>query len=536
MLNKLTALIHLSDEHSWTPIMGSMPHDDNLAALREMAQQRPAARKFAGGMAVTVPLDNGGWHFWLISEVLGVTELSGVMTRLQDLSKGISNHGPVSSPAMPLKASADSSADLIAKVSARTNGTRKIKPKTMALMLLDSLIELGKVESGAIFSWSGRGKLKVWPSDERLYGKSDELTAIFRAMQGDEPLQKRIAEDGPDDDAIELTIMTRNLEGKAAVAVLPPRGKAGYGIIAFGNQSLNTANVATAIDVLHLKFPFSGRDGTTMRTLRRVAVIAAIGGFGYFLAQPAPTILNTVGTTVAADVTAVTLPSDAYLTQMHVRVGDEVAPGDIIGEFTSRAIDDALAEERLSAAVEQLSAQAALAENNYGAFQLANQRLEIIQARIAQLSQRQAELTVTAPVEGHVISAMSNSVSGLFGQTGQEVALLQTSDAMQVQIELSRMDARLVTPDMAGTAYFRGLSQRLFDVEVVLQPAAFTHRETGRSTIETKASVAAPDGLIVGMTGFVRLNGPQAPRYVSFSRYVAEFVREKLWTYLGLHL
>jgi hypothetical protein len=105
---------------------------------------------------------------------------------------------------------------------------------------------------------------------------------------------------------------------------------------------------------------------------------------------------------------------------------------------------------------------------------------------------------------------------------------------MQVQVELSRMDARLVTVGMSGTAYFRGLSARSFAVEILGPPSTVTQPQTGQSSIQTMASISAPEGVIVGMTGFLRLEGPTAPRIVGLGRYVTEFIREKAWTYLGL--
>ena len=535
MLEKLSTVLHLTAEGKWSTVMGDLPSADGLAALQAMAKDRPAARKFGPGMAITVPLSTGGWHFWITSAVVGVSDLPAVMARLQDLSKGIAGLDVARAPARPA-GGADGTADLIAKVAARTETAKTIKPKALAPLLLDSLIEQGIIESGAVLRWTGRRKPKVWLSDERLYSKSDEIIAICRNMQGEKPVQRHVAADDVEDDAVEIAVLTRGLNNKASVLVLPAAGKAGYGIVGFGGDALKTAPLAAAVDLLHLKFSAARQQAKPMRSLRRLAAAAAVVGVGYFLAQPAPTILTAVGTTTAADVTVVTLPSDAYLTEMQVRVGDAVKAGDVLGVFTSRSLEDALAEERLNASVEQLTAQAAMAENNYATYQLAAQRLEIAQTRINQLTARKEELTVLAPTDGHVISAMTDTVSGVYAQTGAEVVQLQTSDEMQVVLELSRMDARLIGPGMEGTAYFRGLSQKAFEVEIASQPAVVTNPETGDMRIETKADVLAPEGLIVGMTGFLRLNGPEAPRYVGYARYVSEFVREKSWTYLGLHL
>jgi multidrug efflux pump subunit AcrA (membrane-fusion protein) len=537
MLNKLSSVLRLCKDGDWDLIMGTMPSGADQAKLREMAQDRPSARKFAGGLAVTAPLASGGWHFWVLSEVPGVSELPAIMSRLQDLSKGIDTleAAPVA-PSDPVAASGDGTAAVLAKLAARVGTAGKIKPKALAPILLDTMIELGYADSGAILHWPNRGKPKVWLSDERLYGKSDEVRAICDAMREEKPRQLLVTADDPEEDAVEIAVLARNLGSKAAALVLPATGAGGYGLVAFGKSSLETATLAAVIDLMYLSFPAARAPASYMKTVRRAGLAAAFVGLGVFLAQPTPTILTTVGTTVATDVTSVALPSDAFLTRMHVRVGDQVAAGDIIGEFTSRTLDDALAEERLTASVEQLTAQAAMSENNFGTFQLANQRLEISQARIAQLEARRAELVVKAPVNGHVISAMAGNVAGLFGQAGQEVAQLQTSDAMRVRMELSRMDARLIQPGMTGTAYFRGLSQKSFDVDVISPPSLFVDPNSGQSLIESKASVSQPDGLIVGMTGFLRLEGPVAPRYVGYGRFISEYIREKSWIYLGLRL
>ena len=540
MLDKLSAVLHLSSDGLWTPVMGALPSEAGCATLKPMAQARPAARKYDGGMAITVPLAGGGWHFWILSAVIGVTELPAVMSRLQDLSKGIAGLGgpiPAAQTAAPASnAAGDSTATILSRVAARVGAARTIKTKALACLLLDCLIEEGVLDCGAVLLWKGRGKPQVWLSDERLYAKTDEIIAIARAMQGDAPVRRRIGAIDAEEDALELAVLTRTLDATAAGLILPRSGEAGFGIVGFGGAGLQVAPLAAAVDLLHLKFDKTRARPSPMKAVRRLAAAAAIAALGWFLWQPAPTILTAVGTTVAADVTVVTLPSDAYLTRMHVRVGDTVKAGDVLGEFASRTLDEALAEERLNASIEQLTAQAAMAENNYGTYQLANQRLEIAQTRIAQLTERQAALTVRAPVDGHVISAMSDTVSGIFAQTGHEVAQLQTSPAMDVRLELSRMDARLIGPGMVGTAYFRGLARQSFDVDIASTPAMVINPQTGESRIETKATLARSEGLIVGMTGFLRLKGPEVPRYEGYARYLAEYVREKSWTYLGLHL
>ena len=143
MLDKLSAVLHLSADGQWSSVMGELPASAGLAALKEMAQARPAARKFEAGMAITVPLPDGDWHFWLLSSVLGVNELPGVMTRLQDLSKGISGSERIGKPITSSDGSNDRSAGVLAKVAARTVSAKRIKPKALAPMLLDSLIEQG---------------------------------------------------------------------------------------------------------------------------------------------------------------------------------------------------------------------------------------------------------------------------------------------------------------------------------------------------------------------------------------------------------
>jgi multidrug resistance efflux pump len=292
--------------------------------------------------------------------------------------------------------------------------------------------------------------------------------------------------------------------------------------------------LATAADLYGLMRPAVPGRTAARRWLRRGVGLAVVAGLAVWLALPAPLSITATGEALAADVTVIALPTDGYLSQVQVRNGDPVAVGAPIARFTSPQLEDALAEARLQASIEQLNAQVALADNKYAEYQISEQRLEVASTRITQLTDKIASLSIVSPVGGRVLNAMPATVTGAFSQTGQEVATVQTSDRMFVKMALERLDARLVRQGMEGTVFFRGLANRAFALKVLNPATVVVDSRTGAERVEALAELTAPDGVIAGMSGIISLEGEPAPRIVSYGRYAYEFLRAKSWTYLGL--
>ena len=546
MLDKLEAVIRYDRPDTWVVVFGQAPDAALRAELAKTAQARPSARKLREGMVISVPLGEERWLLWQLSEVPPVSDLAAVMARLQDLSRGLERLLADGAPSAALPApagqagpaptAAEGVAGLAARLRTVLNGQAKPKQAFVAASLLDILVEYGAIDGGMLVEFTKTGIRRHWLSDSRYRSHAAEMRLVAKSLRTAENRSLVVPASGEDARFLEAALLARQFGSHSAVALLPATDTHSYGLFAFGAKDEALPLLTGALDLATIlaapRTPASER----RRWLRRGLVWGILAALAVWLALPAPIAVTATGEATARDLIVVAMPSDGFLKQMHVRPGDRVAIGDVLAEFDSPSLRDMLAEEQLNATIETLSAQAALAENRYSDYQISTERLKIVTTRIAQISDRIAGLRIAATAEGEVIEAMPDSTTGAFARTGDKVAAIQTSDAMRMKLTFARLDARLVLPDMTGTAYFRGTAGRTFALRVLTPATVIEDARTGNEVIEAVAEITDPEGVIAGMSGVASLDGPRAPRIVSYGRYAYEFIRRVAWTSLGLKL
>ena len=541
MLDKLDAVFQFERPASWSVIFGKLPEATVCADLARTAQTRPSARKLGEGMVISVPLSADCWLFWQLSEVPPVSDLAAVMARLQDLSRGLVRllPGGVAGPAAlaPPEVAANPALDLpklTARLKVVLGGKARPKPAAVMTSLLDLLVEAGAMDGGMLIEFAAKGVRRHWLSDSRYRSHATEMRLVAESLQASEVRALVVPAVGESAEHLEPALLARQFGSEAVAFVLPAKRAHGLGLCAFGSVAVNLPLLVGALDLATVVAPPKPPGAERRRWLRRCllwggALVAAV-----WLALPTPIAVTATGEAVAQDLTVVAMPGDAFLKVMHVRPGDVVITGDLLAEFDSPLLRDMLAEEQLNATIETLSAQAALAENRYSDYQLATERLKIVTTRIAQITDRIAALRIAATVNGKVIEAMPDSVTGAFARTGDKVAAIQTSPAMRMKLTFARLDARLVKHGMAGSAYFRGMVGRTYVLRILTPATVREDPQTRAEIVEAIAEIQAPDGVIAGMSGVASLDGPTAPRIVSYGRYAFEFVRKFAWTRLGL--
>jgi Barrel-sandwich domain of CusB or HlyD membrane-fusion len=538
MLNKLTTVLLYDSARGWSPIVGELPAASKLTAFVAMAQDRPSARKLDKGMVISVPVRPSQWHYWLLDEVPPVSELADLLTRLQRLSSGFADVAPEPANTLtaPKVAHVDSGVLQGLANRSKTKGATLSRDVT-AKLGLQHLVETGLAERAVLFRTHAGKVRKVWLSDQRLSNLLDQIKLLATARAGTEASAAIVPANTTVADDLEPALLARQSGQESLALILPPAQSSGYGLIAFGAKDEALPALKDLPDLMMVVAPPKPPIGRARRILRWAVPLAAVLALGVWLAQPAPVILNATGVTIAAEATIAALPEDAFLQSVAVRVGDTVEAGDLLATFTSPRLQEAQSEEQLNVSVEQMNAQAALAENKYGAYQLSTQRAEIAQARLDQLREREAGLTLKAPVAGRVIEAIPSAVTGSFLTTGTPVATIQTSSGFLMSLNLSRMDAWLVKTGMTGQVYFRGLSSKAYVIRIVSPAAVVVDPQSGAESVEALAEVTSPDQgqIIVGLSGYARLDGPVEPRISGYGRYISEFIKVRLWTYLGLH-
>ncbi|MDG4650213.1 efflux RND transporter periplasmic adaptor subunit, partial [Roseibacterium sp. SDUM158017] len=274
------------------------------------------------------------------------------------------------------------------------------------------------------------------------------------------------------------------------------------------------------------------------RRLRRAGALAAALALVLWLAWPAPRVVTATGLARPAEAVTVALHFDAFLEAMEVSVGDTVAAGDVIAEFNAPALQERRAEVALQILVEEVSAQSALAQNDYGAFVLSEQRIAAQQRRLDNIDARLEGLSLRAPVGGRVVAAMSRGQTGSFVAAGEEVALLQEAPRFALTLEFLRVDAPLVAPGQRGEVYFRGISGESFPFLVTTPVLVERNATSGEERLTARATIEADDQsrLLTGLSGYGRILSDPAPRGLNFARYAIEYVKVRAWSYLGLRL
>jgi hypothetical protein len=511
-------------------IFGQLPAPSAREGLSDMFQDRPTARKVDQSTLVSIPLGQNTWCLWMLGLVPTVTALPRVLTTIAALSRAYSVQSESVAQNRPIDLAGAEA--VLADLPRR----RRMNPKVLMARMTAYLVERNACRAVMVLAVKNGLVQKTWGSDETVMQVQCELRAAFVQQMQDGQTAKRVLATSTEPIDFESTMIAQRL-GAQSLSFHSAPATSGYGIVLIDPAPEHSIPLVKEVaQALQFSRPIST---TPFLTKRRKQVLAGLGAvLGIWLLWPAPIWLTVTGVSVPDSTVTASVSQDATLQQMFVRVGDQVAKDQPIAQLFSAQLEERRAQESLQIKVEELSAQAAMAKNDFGAFQLAEQRGEIAKTRLAQLEARIAELAIKAPVGGLIVAAVPDSNKGAAVPRGSQIAQIQTAPEFVVRLNPARLDARLLTRGMVGQIYFRGLGDRTYALEMITPPVAILDPATRAEKLEAFAKItAADDGrLMGGLSGYARIQGPRQLRIFSLTRYMAEFVRLKAWTYLGLPL
>ncbi|MEC7963156.1 MAG: HlyD family efflux transporter periplasmic adaptor subunit, partial [Pseudomonadota bacterium] len=325
--------------------------------------------------------------------------------------------------------------------------------------------------------------------------------------------------------------------GGDLVLDLPAAGTHGYAFMLFGPTPQAEAQLAALKAVLAASLP--GRTPRPMRALAlRGAALTATAALLVWLALPAPLKVTATATSLPASAQAMALPFEAFLEQMHVRVGDQVAAGDPIADLRAPNLLDQRADLVAQIAIEEVSAQSALSANDYGAYVLSEQKIAQNRKRLDQLEERLAQLRLRAPFDARVVQALGHEVLGAYQPTGENIAVVQPENRYAARLKIARVDAPLLQVGQSGEIWFRGISGQEWQLNVTSAPSLTVDPTTGEEELTLKAELLGQDQarLFAGLTGFARIEAGEQMRALVLSRYAREYIRMKLWTWFDFQL
>ena len=552
MLNGVESVLRLKQgSDSAETIFGAVPKDLPWNIVKDLQQDKTGMRKWQDGMIIVLPIVKSKqgeivvWQVWILNSV---PEISALPERVEEIRKAGAGfeQAELSRPSKASENLVQSPA--IKSVLQRIASVKHSKKSALLKVFADEIVQAGLADQAVVaFSKSSQlskiSRKNLAVSNDALEAIKDELGRFLNSFRSEEPVSRAIEFSETHDENWESGIIMEMVEGKEVIVDTVSTNEAGLCFILIDPSQDGADKYQDELISLRNYYksarPYLHSHKATLWQKFRWPLVGAIAlGFLIFSLLPAPFKVSATVLTEPKEAAVYALETPAILDSVSVSPGDVVQTGDLIARLRSADLESQLADAKLQFSIEELEGKAALAENKYGSFVISEQRKEVENARIKMLEKRIEALTVRATEDGQIISSIPAGRAGSFIDQGMEIAKLQPSDGFTAALDFNKIDAPLVQEGQTGTAFFRGVSTKEFALQI-LHPVAVTPTEDGLSfRLIARADIV--DGqnsdLIVGLSGFAKVEVGTRPRVLSWSRFVREFVREKLWIYLNLKI
>ncbi|MFD1695442.1 HlyD family efflux transporter periplasmic adaptor subunit [Roseibium aestuarii] len=538
MLKHLTALAHCGAGAGEPRVLhGAFPESLDLPALALGLEGKPSLKKLDEQLLVLVPVAGSGWCAWLFDRMPPVTELPGLIDRIRMLSEGLlAASGPAA--ASPASATPDTP-PLAATLLKDVSGTGR-PSRAGALQILADAGVVHDLGAGLIAMACGATRCgKAAASRQDWLSHVDECRRLVKLHRGETTAIRTFRAQSQEDGDLEGAMLCETLGARSLTLLAPPLGQPGVALMLIDPKPARESDLTTLADLgsvmLGLRHA-TAREQRGRKLAMRVS-LAAVMAAVIFLGWPVARIVTAPALSEPAMARAVNLPFDSFLSTMDVEVGDTVAEGQPIARMSAPDLEAKRNQIEFQMSVQDISAKAALAQNDYGSYQLSMQKIETLKGELSQVTERLDRLEVKAPVAGTVIGTLGRDALGRFVPTGQEVALLQPDDRFAMSVTISRVDAPLIRPGQTGEVYFRGLGGETYPFTILTPVHVEPAREGSSERLVTLARIDRPGGgqLISGLSGFAQIEAGRTLRIANYTRYLREYLKVTAWTYLGLH-
>jgi hypothetical protein len=544
----------LAAQSDWALLLGpegaELADNSDAATLTEgLLSDKSQMRRYGDKLFVVFPVrksdagDIAVWHLWILPTPPEMAALPARVEELRGLSRGL-EAAMIKGEAgqtLALANDIDPLPLLLARIAPFGRPSRGVLLKSMA----DAIVQSG-LARGATIAFCPQGTRRAPRrafrfSHQETLKYRDEYRYVMSSRRTPDVVHTEIADRASDWDVGSFADMQ---DATRIGLCLPPQQEAGLGFVLLDPvANVDVKHMGAALVKLADFYNATRRGGRdtgalSRRFLRRGAMALAVIALVTWLVLPAPMRVTATVLTEPAISLVEALPEDAFLRQVNVRPGEPVEQGDVVATFSSISLDEQLADAQLRLAIEELTAQAALADNDYGAFALAESRVLLETERLGQIERRRDRLVITAQSSGRVISAVSNAGMGSFMSLGTQVMLVQPDAQFQISLDLASLDAPPITQGQTGSVWFRGMTGERFEFEVLQPAVAVRDEQTGNTRLVARGQLTdgPQDRLIVGLSGFAKVEIGRAPRAQVLSRYIAEYMREKLWLYLNIQI
>lgn len=412
------------------------------------------------------------------------------------------------------------------------DATDRLRTAAQALSLMPPKKRMGQalyairdagISGVAAMAHVNNGKItKLFFTNKSAVNTRDELGTVVEA---------------PEDQDIntELDLIARSMGGTTGSLLRPTNPKNGLVFFGVDLSASHKSALTLSQDFFALLNDKTSAKGRTFGGLWGLLAAACVVAATVFLMLPAPVYVSNFAQARASQTMTISLPFGAFLEDTFVLPGDVLNAGDTAATLRSPEIENGIAEQTVTHSLELINAQDALNTGNLGEFQLAEKRAEIALLRLDQLQSQQQQLVVMAPLDSRVVTTLPEGERGNFLPIGSPVVTFQPTAAFDVLIDVAPADAALLEIGQTGHVFFRGLSDETFPLEIISAPTQTVNPDTGETRDQVRARLMT-DGqadLLVGLSGFAKIETRTAPRIVGLTRPLVDYMRLLVWKTLG---
>ena len=534
MIDGVIVVLRLQKTEDVKPqiLFGAIPADQTIEALQALCGDKTGIRKTGTRLCVTMPENQtdgplGSWVVWLFDHVPVVTELPEILKKLKTLSAGFAAPQSTADPEQATLA--------LTLALKQLHGATRRNSSALLQVAANVCVEADLCNNAAVARVQDGKIIRMEMSDQNLRLFSDEMRFLIRSRLTDDPISEVIKRDEFADTDLDPALLAEMAQSDAILLDLPAQAEDGFAFILFAPTKTAAAEIEGIRDLLAAILKPRRRSGLRAKIIRYGMMVAALA-LVVWLLLPAPLRITATAMSQPAQALSLALPFEVFLEEMHVQIGDQLQAGDLIAEFRSPVLEERREEVALQGEIEKITAQTALAANDYGAFVLAEQRISTNERQLKHIDARLSRLTVTASESGRVISAMGREIIGAFVPPGESIIVLQPKATFKLRLTVGRIDAPLLKPGQRGEVWFRGISAQTWPL-VIEAPAMQKQTETGADgdlVFMAKLEGTGQEQLFVGLAGFANIETGQAMRAKVLGRYVIEYVRMKAWTWFDL--
>ncbi len=229
----------------------------------------------------------------------------------------------------------------------------------------------------------------------------------------------------------------------------------------------------------------------------------------------------------------ISAPINGFITSVLVNAGDHVRAGDILLRLDTRELEleQAGQENQILSARAQL--RAVMASYDRKELAIAQAKLDQIEAELALTKQQISRTSMTAPVDGVIVSGDLTQSLGMSVERGKVLLEMAPVGGYEVHLLVHEIDVPYVRQGQTGRLSLAADPGNEMLVEVsAIHPIARANGGVNRFLVETVLEQEVSD-LRPGQTGIVKLVVGEANLLWVWTHRFVEWGRQRLWEWMG---